>query len=234
MKYWFLAVLLCLLATPLAAQTPVRPQGPTIRPGTIQLDTAAIRRDTATAASDTAAGDPRTRVRAGIPVDMSSVAPMSTSLPGNFTQRTPGAVSRLRITMHTGGDDLRQQSHVAVFFITRDGRRIESKPINCNPRYCEGMANNTRRTFEWDLQADQVVRPADIHRFGVSFTSNPRMLLMETHDNWNLDRIEVEYFVAVGDAAKAAGVYPLLDRAGRPLMRFHTREQWESEPLRLQ
>jgi hypothetical protein len=169
--------------------------------------------------------------------------------PGATTAPPTYAIQNMRITLVTGNDDLRNKSRVSAFIITRDGRRIQSPPLNCRtvkrnltgPGWsgagCAGIPNNTRRIFEWKFDNVEYVRPTDVHRFGLSFeggASNP----FETGDNWNLDRLEVEYFAfALGDKARSTGVgrlqptQLLRPAAGKPMYRFKTREEWQSDPL---
>src|SRR5687768_3020775 len=71
------------------------------------------------------------------------------------------SMTKMRITLVTGGDDLRYDSRVSAFIITRSGRRIQSPPLNCvrvnrNPAGgwdasgCGRIPNGTRRTFVWE------------------------------------------------------------------------------------
>lgn len=158
-----------------------------------------------------------------------------------------GAISRLRIIATTGGDDLRENSKLFAFLIARDGRRLTSHALNCGrvwrsrgrdvPR-CAGIPNNTRRTFEWDLEPGQVILPADVHRFGLMFQSGSRGPF-DTGDNWDLQRLEVEYVtvpgsgpITKGGKTTSAGIRPLLLVPSK-VYRFKSNEEWESEPLRL-
>jgi len=56
---------------------------------------------------------------------------------------------------------------------------------------------------------------------------------LQTGDNWNLDKLEVEYVVDVGGKASPAGTFPMFKGWGNPLYRFKTNEEWETEPLDL-
>ncbi len=157
-----------------------------------------------------------------------------------------GAIDHMRITVVSGGDDLRSSSRVSAFVITRDGRRIQSQPLNClavqrdpagggwNASRCANIANHTRRTFEWRFNSVEYVRPADIHRFGLAFETG-RTGPFDTGDNWNLDSLEVEYFVVRGVEAKSAAArsepVQLVRLSGAPLYRFKSREEWESNPI---
>ena len=152
------------------------------------------------------------------------------------------SMSHMRITLVTGGDDLRYDSRVSAFLITRDGRRIQSPPLNClsvqrngagwTSSRCSRIPNGTRRTFVWNFNNIEYARPADVHRFGLAFESG-NTGPFDTGDNWNLDSLEVEYFVAGGFEAKTARTEPtqLLRLSGTPLYRFKSREEWESNPV---
>lgn len=150
------------------------------------------------------------------------------------------SMTHMRITLVTGGDDLRYDSRVSAFLITRDGRRIQSPPLNCltverNPSggwkasRCGGIPNGTRRTFVWNFNNIEYARAADIHRFGLSFESG-RTGPFDTGDNWNLDRLEVEYFEGAW-ASKSGRAEPTQLLRLAPLYRFKSREEWESNPL---
>lgn len=164
-----------------------------------------------------------------------------------------GAITKLRITVVTGGDDLRDNSQLRAFLVTREGKRIESIPLNCdkhNAFRCAGIPDGTRRIFEWNLVGDEVadtrpqeqkvqnlmigpvfVSPAEVRRFGLSFQSNTGGF--QTGDNWNLDKLEVEYVVTVGSGQSPAGTFLMFKGSGSPLYRFKTGEEWETEPLNL-
>ncbi len=137
-------------------------------------------------------------------------------------------ISRIRIKTVTGNDDLRRNSVVSAFLITKDGKRIESKGLNCrrdpagNPA-CEGFPNGMRKTLEWDLKAQNLsVLPSDIHRFGLHFKTG-RIGPFDSADNWNLRSLEVEY--VVGDKT-----LPLMKNTTE--VRFKTDEEWESDEIK--
>ena len=163
------------------------------------------------------------------------------------TSERAGSISRIRVKTLTGGDDLRRESRVSFFVVRRDGGRVQSPPLNCvtrsgaavgagdpvQPERCQRLADHTRRTFEWDLSRERPpLKPGDVHRFGVSFESG-RPGPFDTGDNWNLDSLEVEYVVEPAEPGGRAATRQMLRLSGRPLYRFKTREEWESEPLQL-
>ncbi len=157
-------------------------------------------------------------------------------------------ITLLRITVVTGGDDLRDGSVLRAFILTRGGGRIVSFPLNCrdhdpyggNVSGCAGIPDHTSRTFDWELRvnsvpghwtpkeigtnAQVVVYPQDVYRFGLAFESVNGDF--QTGDNWNLDKLEVEYVVA-GNTLK------MFEGAGTPLFRFKTKEDWMTNPLSL-
>ncbi len=157
-----------------------------------------------------------------------------------------GRITKLRITVVTGSDDLRSNSDLRAFLITGDGRRIDSDVLNCEKaRHCEGIPDGTRRTFEWNLfteggegppnpeqaKGGGTVFPADVRRLGLSFKSYSGF--GQTGDNWNLDKLEVEYVVATGSKTSPAGTFSMYTNSGNPLYRFKTKEEWDTGPLSL-
>ena len=148
----------------------------------------------------------------------------------------PGGIRVVRMITTTGTDDLRRDSQVTAFFLLKDGRRIESQALNCRVveerKACPGFANGSRHTLEWKIDPPAQVRPDEIHRFGLAFLSG-RPGPLDSGDNWNLNKLEVEYVVSKPDPARniAAGTFPLLKLTR--VHRFKTNETWESEPLTL-
>ena len=170
---------------------------------------------------------------------------------GTGSSESPGEgrITKLRIIVVTGSDDLRSNSELRAFLIARDGRRFESQPLNCEKgdlSRCEGMSDGTRRTFEWNLlteggevtqnpeqqvKSSIMIFPADVRRFGLAFQTH--ISVLQSADNWNLDKLEVEYVVNVGGKASPAGTFSMYKGSGSPLYRFKTHEEWETEPLSL-
>lgn len=136
-------------------------------------------------------------------------------------------ITKLRLILTTGADDLRRNSAVSAFLILKDGRRVESKPLNCNRKQeCNGFPARSRRTLEWTLDAKGTnVRPEDLYRLGLAFKSGKAGPL-DGPDNWDLSALEVEY-VAGGDTT------PLLKLSNRGgIYRFKNVDEWTSEPIR--
>lgn len=149
----------------------------------------------------------------------------------------PGAIRLIRIIATTGSDDLRRDSELRAFLLLKDGRRIESLALNCRKvreeTVCPSFPNGSRRTLEWRLDPPAPpVSASDIHRFGLSFKSG-RSGPFDTGDNWNLNRLEVEYVVTSADPTRGitAGTFPLLKLTEQRVHRFKTNETWESEPI---
>jgi hypothetical protein len=151
-----------------------------------------------------------------------------------------GAITKIRISIQTGEDDLRTNSKFRAFLRTRDDRRIESDPLNCRrvverETVCIGIPGGTRRTYEWELRTVVVpVYPQDIYTFGLTFETGSTGPF-DSGDNWNVDRLEVDYIVTKGSVEKhsPAGTFSLYRNSGSPLYRFKTRDQWETDPLSL-
>jgi len=81
-------------------------------------------------------------------------------------------ISKFRLILTTGEDDLRHNSSVSAFLILKDGRRIESKPLNCNGKQeCAPFPANSRRKLEWSLGSKNAITADQIRRFGLSFRS---------------------------------------------------------------
>ena len=135
-------------------------------------------------------------------------------------------ITKLRLIMTTGEDDLRRNSTVSAFLILKDGRRVDSKPLNCRGKECAGFPSRSRRTLEWTLDAKgATVRPEDLYRLGLAFRSGKAGPL-DGPDNWDLSALEVEY-IAGGDTT------PLLNMRNRgDIYRFKNVDEWESAPLR--
>jgi len=150
----------------------------------------------------------------------------------------PGAITKFRIIATTGADDLRENSEIKAFVILKDGRRVESKTLNCRvsarsgQRVCDAFPAKSRRTVEWAVDPRAVIRPDDVHRFGLAFQTG-RKGPLDSADNWDLHVLEVEYVTAADPARRdEAGTFPLLKTGGRGYVyRFKTSDSWESEPI---
>src|SRR3982074_2913271 len=82
--------------------------------------------------------DQSTTANGGGKADKSNGLLQVQSGPGGGGSEPPGAgrITKIIITVVTGGDDLREGSAVCPFITTRDGKRIESNsPLNCQKKY---------------------------------------------------------------------------------------------------
>jgi len=165
---------------------------------------------------------------------------------GSMGDQSAAPITKLRITVVTGGDDLRSNSELRAFLITSVGKRFESIPLNCDNgklSLCHGIPDGTQRIFVWDVSADCrevgpdpqqqakggcLLVPAEIRRFGLLFQSHNG--LGQTSDNWNLNKLEVEYVIEGGSKP---GTFPMFKASGDPLYRFKSAEEWETDPLKL-
>ncbi len=121
---------------------------------------------------------------------------------GEFNRTS--TLSGLRVTLRTGGDDLRTNSQAVAILNLMDGRRL---------RYAlnrgANLGNNTTNTFTLPFY-EQL---GDIASISVEFTSGSTGAWFETGDNWNMDSIQV---VALNKCAAKT----VLDKRGAPLFRF--------------
>ena len=237
----FLAVAFAVSAANVIGQKRPKPT-PTPVPGA-QVETGAARTTPTNATADTG----------GSQVNKTNGAGKLTSGTGKGAKVDPtaGRISKLRITVVTGSDDLRSNSELHAFLILQDGRRYESKALNCTNgdiSQCQGIPDGTRRTFEWELVDESLnqiakgsqpppskpsitVFPADIRRFGLALRSHINVL--QTGDNWNLNNLEVEYIVINGGMTSPAGTFTMYKNSGYPLYRFKTYEEWDTGPISL-
>ncbi|HEX6086088.1 MAG TPA: hypothetical protein VF266_16265 [Thermoanaerobaculia bacterium] len=131
----------------------------------------------------------------------------------------------MRLIFNTGADDLRPGSAVSAFVILKDGRRVESKPLNCRRDNCTGFQAKSRKTLEWTLDPKTTLRPEEIYRFGLALKSGRRGLF-DTGDNRDLHALEVEYVAG----SQTRLLLELSNRGG--VYRFKSDDSWESDPLR--
>lgn len=113
-------------------------------------------------------------------------------------------ISSLRVTIRTGGDDLRGGSQVYAIVTLRGGER---PPVSLNNG--TGWGNNS--TNIGTIQLPQGTRLSDIIALKLKHASGSCFGC--SYDNWNLDRILVEYNGPSGSGE-------LFTRDGTPLVRF--------------
>lgn len=116
-----------------------------------------------------------------------------------------GAVTKLRLEIRTGGDDLRGNNDNAdVVILTRDGRRQTRRSINNRQRW----ADNSDHVVT--IALDRAVPRADVVSVIISFTGRGGM----GGDNWNMDALKIIPYSAGSELP------PYYDERRRPLHRF--------------
>lgn len=115
----------------------------------------------------------------------------------------PGQVSGLKLTIRTGGDDLRGgNDNLNVTVLFKNGQRFLVKNVNRSKRW----NNNSGHTVY--VRLNKPVSPPDIKGIVLSTTFRGGM----GGDNWNMDSLKIEPSGAVRNV--------LYNRSGRPLFRF--------------
>ncbi len=127
-------------------------------------------------------------------------------------------VRSLRITIQTGGDDLRCNSQAYAIVRFRSGAQ-QRHPLN------RGAQWNNHTTVSVDMPLPAGTTLSDLISFGLHFDSG-RCGPFDTGDNWNVDRLLVEF-------ASSESVGTLLERSGTPLVRFTENEvrDWNADTL---
>ena len=137
-------------------------------------------------------------------------------------------VTKLRITLSTGTDGLRSNSTVSAFVILRDGRRIDSKPLNCNAKQqCAALPSKSTKTLEWTIAGKKAFTARQVHRFGLVFRSG-KAGTGEAADKWDLTAVGVGY-VAGGTSDSLLSVSYLGRDYG-----LKSGDSWEKEVVRPQ
>lgn len=126
-------------------------------------------------------------------------------------------VSRMRITVTTGADDLRKGSTVSAFVVLKDGRRILSGALNCRKNVCDALAPKSRQTFVWTTDDGDPFTREQIRRFGLTFES-------AKDDEWDLAALAV-------DSTVDGRTKPLLELKSA-VRHFDGSGSWESAPMR--
>lgn len=122
-------------------------------------------------------------------------------------------VTRLRVTLRTGSDDLRggSQAYALVGFGSRGRQEF---PLNNGA----GWGNGSVNTATYDLPNGTRLR--DIQLFGIRYVSG-RSDVFSTTDNWNLDELQVDYETVI----------TLVNLTGGPIMRFTGDRRVWSTPI---
>lgn len=113
-------------------------------------------------------------------------------------------VSRLRITIDTGDDDLRGGNDNAFGFFEVDGAPTPEFPLNNGARW----DNHTKNTVETSLP--QPVSLRRLGRFGIRTTFGGGI----GGDNWNIDGLTIEFLNA------SNSFQGIIHRTGSPLVRL--------------
>lgn len=121
-------------------------------------------------------------------------------------QSSSARISNVRVTIRTGGDDLRSGSVAYGVVELRNGRKIK-KNLNNGA----GWGNNSTRTVSIPLP--RRTRISDIVAFTVEHDGAPRRW-PDSYDNWNMDSIRVT------TPKVCSGGVQLANPSGRPLVRF--------------
>lgn len=112
-------------------------------------------------------------------------------------------ISRLRLTIRTGGDDLRQNSMATAILRLHNGNE-QSFELNNGQNWPNGSINKIT------LIPNQSIRASDIESLRITFKSG-RNNVFDTGDNWNIYELRLDM--------EDSPVH-LLDLSGRPLARF--------------
>jgi serralysin len=119
------------------------------------------------------------------------------------------AGNRLRIKIGTGGDDVRVNSNVLIYLkLNSTALPSFTKSLNNGA----GWGGNSSNTVEIALPAG--VGITDIQECKILFTSG-KQFEWDTPDNWNLDKLVIEFVTADGFASTIA------NRTGTPYVRFY-------------
>lgn len=117
----------------------------------------------------------------------------------------------VRLTLYTGGDDLRNGQNVLATLYTTTNMGPGLADININDG--RGSANNTSFSFVFPMGSGW--KPSDFKGIKIAHDGNGRNAF-EGYDNWNLDRIRVIFV----DPTTSPQQTVLLDLSGQPLIRF--------------
>ncbi len=130
-------------------------------------------------------------------------------------EQPPVFVNRIRLTIRTGGDDLRGGDDNAFASIRNsNGSLIDNEfPLNGKSNW----ANYTVHYVTHELSTP--VKLSDLRRLRIRTTFGGGL----SGDNWNIDRISLDYQVGQGTWQS------LYDRSGKPLIRLTgERNTWET------
>lgn len=126
-------------------------------------------------------------------------------------------LERVRVTVTTGSDDLREHSNAEAFVKFRGGGESVVK-LNHGHRWADHSVNGVT----WDVTGSR--RVSDISQVGLRFfgAKRPGWIFDQT-DDWNVNGVKFEYFGPDGHGV-------LAQAAGGPLRRFEDGGEWVHEP----
>ncbi|GAB3991418.1 hypothetical protein GCM10028807_21420 [Spirosoma daeguense] len=117
----------------------------------------------------------------------------------------------LRLTLYTGGDDLRNGQNVLATLYTNVNMGPGMADVNINDG--RGSGNNSNFSFVFPMGSGW--KPSDFKGIKIAHDGNGRNAF-EGYDNWNLDRIRVVFI----DPNASPRQTIMLDLSGQPLIRF--------------
>ncbi len=116
-------------------------------------------------------------------------------------------VSKLQVTITTGGDDLRGGAVAYGVIKLQNGTTLSKVNLNGG----RGWGNNSSNTVSIPLPSG--IKIGDLASLRIEHDGAPRNPF-ESYDNWNVDRVRVVTPEACSDAVQ------LINKIGRPLVRF--------------
>lgn len=121
-------------------------------------------------------------------------------------------VNVLKISITTGGDDLRGGSQAWAYVRLLQGSAVNEFSVALN----EGANWKNNSTHDRDLHLPDGTTLRDIRRFGIRFQSGGGI----SGDNWNVDGVVVKFAVPGGEDE-------LVNKAESPIVRFKSTERTE-------
>ncbi|MBW4670883.1 MAG: hypothetical protein KME60_26535 [Cyanomargarita calcarea GSE-NOS-MK-12-04C] len=127
-------------------------------------------------------------------------------------------VSRLQVTITTGGDDLRGGSVAYGEIKLQNGTTLSKVNLNQG----RGWGNNSTNTVSIPLQSGTKI--GDLASLRIEHDGAPRDVF-QGYDNWNVDRA----IVATPEACSTE--VQLINKTGRPLVRFTGADTFRKYPI---
>lgn len=127
-------------------------------------------------------------------------------------------VSRLQVTINTGGDDLRGGAVAYGEIKLQNGTTLSKVNLNSG----RGWGNNSTNTVSIPLPANTKI--GDLASLRIEHDGAPRNF-GEGYDNWNVDKVTV-----VTPETCSSGLQ-LINQTGRPLVRFTGGDTFKKYPI---